>query len=81
MTARTRTHYGDVPDAYRRWWLENAYPIKAAQIGGDDDGGGGILERREDRSDPRLQRLRDFGACWSWWSVPDDERSEWRALG
>lgn len=81
MTTRTRTHYGDVPDAYRRWWLENAYPIKAAQIGGADDGGGSILERLVDSYDPELERLRRFGPCWSWWSVPDDERARWWSLG
>jgi hypothetical protein len=77
----TRTFYGNLPASYRRWWLETIYPIKAAQIAGADAGGGGILERLADAADPELERLRRFGACWSWWSVPDDERDRWWSLG
>jgi hypothetical protein len=30
-----KTFLGNVPAAYRCWWLENAYPVRAAALGGD----------------------------------------------
>jgi len=77
----SRTFYGNVPTSYRRWWLENVYPLQASKMAGACDGGGGILERLIDNEEPELERLRRVGACWSWWGVPDDEREQWRALG
>jgi hypothetical protein len=76
----TRTFYGNVPASYRRWWLEHRFPVHAARLGGVADGGG-ILEPVTDAADPELDRLRRFGVCWSWWSVSDAERDQWRALG
>ena len=77
-----RTFYGNVPFSYRLWWLENVYPLNASKMAGArDDGGGGILDRLSESTDPELQRLRDFGACWSWWGVPADLQQQWRDRG
>ena len=78
--SRTNDMAHKMPVSYRRFWLERVYPIKAAQLAGVDDGGGGILERLTDRSNPELERLRRFGAIWSWWHVPAEEREQWWAL-
>lgn len=76
-----RTFAGNVPSSYRRWWLDHVFPLQASKLAGDCDGGGGILDRVSESNDPELQRLRDFGACWSWWAVPLDQKQQWQARG
>ena len=81
MTSSLRTFAGNVPASYRRWWLENVYPLRAARMAGACDGGGGILERLTESNDPELERMRRFGAAWSWWGVPADEKQQWLERG
>lgn len=74
MTA-AKTFYGNVPASFRAWWLEHIYPAQAAALRGDlAAGGGGILHQPLGGDSAELQRLRRFGATWSWWSVPQDLR-------
>lgn len=72
----TKTFHGNVPASFRRWWLENVYPQHVAALSGDKSGGS-ILLQPVDTETPELQRLRQFGACWAWWGVPDDQRQQW----
>ena len=72
----TRTFYGNVPNSYRRAWLEIVFPKRAAALGGSTNGGG-ILDLPSDTESDELQRLRRFGACWSWWGVPADLQQQW----
>ena len=75
----TRTFYGTPTESYRAFWLEHCLPLHAARLPGANSGSASILERRN-REHPELQRLRDFGPAWAWWSVPKDEREQWWAL-
>jgi len=75
----TRTFYGNVPNSYRRAWLETVYPKRAAALGGDTNGGG-ILDLPIHTGTDELERLRRFGACWDWWGVPEHLRDYWRSL-
>lgn len=72
----TKTFYGNVPASFRRWWLEHVYPKHVAKLQGDATGGC-ILDQPIDTDTAELQRLRRFGPTWSWWSVPEDQRSRW----
>lgn len=74
-----KTFLGNVPAAYRCWWLEYAYPVRAAALGGRNNGGS-ILALKTDTESDELQRLRRFGACWAWWGVPADLQQQWRDL-
>jgi len=69
----TKTFYGNVPASYRRWWFQRIYPTHAARLQGIT-GGGGILDQPASADTAELQRLRQFGPTWSWWSVPQDLR-------
>jgi len=76
-----RTFAGNVPSSYRRWWLDHVFPLQASKLAGAGDGGDGILDRLSESDDPELQRMRDFGACWSWWTVPVDQKLQWQERG
>jgi hypothetical protein len=72
----SKTFLGNVPNSYRRAWLEIVFPKRAAALGGSTNGGG-ILDLPSDTESEELQRLRRFGACWSWWGVPADLQQQW----